>query len=179
MRRYATRSPLVPRKPRASASASRAWSSAWWRCFARPPRTMGERFRTRALVTAHAFASRLRLRGARGEVRRVLIAHNLLLGDTLMLTPLLAKLRAVHPAAEVTLLASPAAVPLYEHRPYGARALPFRPADSSTTRALIGSGPFDLAYVAGDNRYSWLAAAMGARHVVAHDGDRPATKDWF
>jgi ADP-heptose:LPS heptosyltransferase len=39
--------------------------------------------------------------------------------------------------------------------------------------------PFDLAFAVGDNRYSWLAAAMGAAHVVAHDGDAPATKDWF
>lgn len=140
---------------------------------------MGERFRTRALVAANAFASRLRPRGARGEVRRVLVAHNLLLGDTLMLTPLLAKLRRIHPAAEITLLASPAAVPLYERRPYGVRALPFRPADSSTTRALLREPAFDLALVAGDNRYSWLAAAMGAGHVVAHAGDRPASKDWF
>ena len=31
------------------------------------------------------------------EPRRILIAHHLLLGDTLMLTPLLAKLRASHP----------------------------------------------------------------------------------
>jgi ADP-heptose:LPS heptosyltransferase len=140
---------------------------------------MGERFRTRTIVAAHALAARLRPRGAPREARRVLIAHNLLLGDTLMLTPLLAKLRAVHPQAEVTLLAAPAAVPLYERRPYGARALAFRPADSSTTRALVRCGPFDLAFVAGDNRYSWLAAAMGARHVVAHDGDHPASKDWF
>ena len=140
---------------------------------------MGERFRTRALVAAHAFASRLRPREPRGEVRRVLIAHNLLLGDTIMLTPLLAKLRHMLPAAEVTLLASPAAVPLYERRPYGVRALPFKPADSSTARALVDAGPFDLAFVAGDNRYSWLAAAMGARHVVAHAGDTPASKDWF
>lgn len=140
---------------------------------------MGERFRTRMLVTARAFASRLRARGAQGPVRRVLVAHNLLLGDTLMLTPLLAKLRRAHPEADIVLLASPAAVPLYEQRPYGVRALPFRPADSSTTQALLRAGPFDLAFVAGDNRYSWLAAAMGARHVVAHAGDRPATKDWF
>lgn len=140
---------------------------------------MGERFRTRALVTAHAFASRLKPRGARGEVRRVLIAHNLLLGDTLMLTPLLAKLRHVHPASEITLLASPAAVPLYERRPYGVRVLRFKPSDSSTARALLREPPFDLAFVAGDNRYSWLAAAMGARHVVAHSGDSPPSKDWF
>lgn len=140
---------------------------------------MGERLRTRTMVVARAIATRFKPRGARGEVRRVLIAHNLLLGDTLMLTPLAAKLQRVHPAAEITLLASPGAVPLYERRPYGVRALPFRPADSSTARALLAEGPFDLAFVVGDNRYSWLAAAMGAHHVVAHSGDSPASKDWL
>jgi hypothetical protein len=59
-----------PRK-RASALARAAWSRRCWQSSARP-RAMGERFRTRALVIAHAFASRLRPRGARGEVRRVL-----------------------------------------------------------------------------------------------------------
>ena len=112
-------------------------------------------------------------------LRRVLIAHNLLLGDTLMLTPLLAKLRHAHPRAEVTLLASPPFVPLYARRPYGVRALPFRPADSATTRALLDEPPFDLGIVVGDNRYSWLAAAMRSRQVVAHAGDRPWTKDWI
>ena len=140
---------------------------------------MGDRFRTRVMVVSGAIASRLKGRAATAEPRRILIAHNLLLGDTFMLTPLIAKLRVTHPDAEVTLLAAPAAVPLYEHRPYGVRALPFRPADASTTRALLAGEPFDLAYVIGDNRYSWLAAAMGAPHVVAHAGDRPATKDWF
>src|SRR5688572_30960030 len=125
---------------------------------------MGERFRTRALVVPRAIARRLTRSGARGEPRRILVAHNLLLGDTLMLTPLLAKLRERHPQAETTLLAAPSAVPLYEQRPYGARALPFRPADSATTEALLLEAPFDMAFVVGDNRYSWLAAAMGAAH---------------
>jgi ADP-heptose:LPS heptosyltransferase len=140
---------------------------------------MGERFRTRAMVVAHAFAARLRPRAASGDVRRVLVAHNLLLGDTLMLTPLLAKLRGAHPDAEVTLLAAPAFVPLYERRPYGVRALAFKPAESSTTRALLAEPAYDLAIVAGDNRYSWLAAAMGARHVVAHAGGARGGRDWF
>lgn len=131
------------------------------------------------MVAAGAFASRLKPRAHGGEARRILVAHNLLLGDTLMLTPLLAKLHRNDPGAEVTLLASPSAAALYQHRPYGVRALAFRPADSATTRALLDEAPFDLAFAVGDNRYSWLAAAMGARRVVAHAGDRPATKDWF
>ena len=141
---------------------------------------MGERSATRALVVSRALVRRLaRPRGAPTEIRRVLVAHNLLLGDTVMLTPLLAKIRARHPRAETTLLAAPAFVPLYAGRPYGVRALPFRPADSATTRALLDEPPFDLAIVAGDNRYSWLAAAMRARRIVAHAGDRPGRKSWL
>jgi ADP-heptose:LPS heptosyltransferase len=96
-----------------------------------------------------------------------------------MLTPLLAKLRERHPQSEITLLAAPAFVPLYERQPYGARALAFRPADSRTTRVLLREEPFDLAFVLGDNRYSWLAAAMGAGHVVAHAGDPRRSSNWL
>jgi ADP-heptose:LPS heptosyltransferase len=138
---------------------------------------MGERSRTRALVVSRALALRLAPRTAPGPVRRILIAHNLLLGDTFMLTPLLAKLRGLHPQAEITLLASPAFVPLYEARPYGVRALAFTPHDSSTARALVEEAPYDLALVPGDNRYSWLAAAMRARHIVVHAGPRPFAQE--
>ncbi len=139
---------------------------------------MGERFNTRATVVAHALARSIARKAGGGPVRRVLVAHNLLLGDTLMLTPLLAKLRAAHPAAEIELTAAPAFVPLYAQRPYGVRALAFTPSRSATTRALLGREPYDLAFVLGDNRYSWLAAALGARHIVAHAGG-PARSNWF
>ena len=138
---------------------------------------MGERFRTRSLVVSRAFARRSMRSETPPRVRTALVAHNLLLGDTLMLTGLLAKLASQE--VKVTLLASPAAAPLYARRPYGVRVLPFRPADASTAAQLVEEGPFDLAVVPGDNRYSWLAAAMGAEHIVAHGGDRPWTKDWF
>ena len=96
-----------------------------------------------------------------------------------MLTPLVAKLREQHPAADIAILAAPAFVPLYSGAPYGVRALPFSPSRSQTTRALLREEPFDLAIVAGDNRYSWLAAAMRARRIVAHAGTRPLTQEWF
>jgi len=137
---------------------------------------MGDRFRTRATVVSRALAARLGPRRP-GGIRRILVAHNLLLGDVVMLTPLLAKLRAQHPGADIALLAAPALVPLYAGRPYGVRALPFSPRRSETTRALLAEPPFDLAVVVGDNRYAWVAAALGARHIVAHAGDRPWTKN--
>src|SRR6185369_270897 len=57
------------------------------------------RLAVRSRVLSHALALRL-ARGPRqrpGAVRRVLVAHELLAGDTLMLTPLLAKLRSRYP----------------------------------------------------------------------------------
>jgi ADP-heptose:LPS heptosyltransferase len=141
---------------------------------------MGERFATRVRVVSRALLhAPLRRAGAQRETRRVLVAHNLLLGDTLMLTPLLAKIRARLPAADIALLANPAFVPLYSGRPYGVRALAFTPSRPATVRALIDEPPFDLAFVVGDNRYSWLAAALRARRIVAHAGDRPAWKSGF
>src|SRR5438270_12899414 len=55
--------------------------------------------------------------------RRILVAHHLLLGDTLMLTPLLAKLREQFPAAEIVMAVPGAHAGLYANRPYGVQAI--------------------------------------------------------
>lgn len=140
---------------------------------------MSSRFSSRVSVIARALGSMLVPRElSAGPPQRILIAHHLLLGDTLMLTPLLAKLRERHPQAEIVMLAPKASVPLYQQRPYDVTALPHDPRDPSTLRALYEKSGFDLAIVPGDNRYSWLAKALGARHIVAFAGDRPAYKSW-
>ena len=130
----------------------------------------------RTKVVARALLARGPRREPRDEPQRILIAHHLLLGDTLMLTPLLKKLRTLHPQADIAMTVPRATAPIYATRPYGVRALPFDPRRDPS--ALFSEGPFDLAFVPGDNRYSWLAAAMGARWIVAFAGDRPATKSW-
>ncbi len=109
---------------------------------------------------------------------RILVAHHLLLGDTLMLTPLLAKLRAQYPAAEIVMTVRPELVTLYEKRPYGVVALPYDPKQPASFAALRQQKGFDLALIPGDNRYSWLARALDARWIVAFAGDRPAYKNW-
>lgn len=135
----------------------------------------GHRLRGRVEVVARAL---LRERAAQASTApgRILIAHHLLLGDTLMLTPLVKKLRTRHPDADIAMTVPDAIAPLYATKPYGVRALPFDPRRSPG--ALFEEAPFDLALVPGDNRYAWLAAAMRARHIVAFDGDRPAVKSW-
>jgi ADP-heptose:LPS heptosyltransferase len=139
-----------------------------------------ERPRTRLHGRASVVMRALVLRGTRRlpptDVRRVLIAHHLLLGDTLMLTPLIKKLREQHPQAELAMTLPRAYAPLYETRPYGVRALGWDPRHPAPH--LFDEAPFDVAYVPGDNRYAWLAAAMRARWIVAFAGDRPIAKNW-
>ena len=141
-----------------------------------PEREMSSRFANRVGVVTRALARRSRAREAPSAPRRILVAHHLLLGDTLMLTPLLKKLRTLHPRADIAMTVPRAIAPLYATRPYGVRALPFDPRRSAS--ALYGEAPFDIAFVPGDNRYAWLAAAMRAHWIVAFDDDRPEVKSW-
>jgi ADP-heptose:LPS heptosyltransferase len=109
--------------------------------------------------------------------QRILVAHNLLLGDTLMLTALLARLRRLYPRAVIEMTVPPALLPLYAGKPYGVEAVPFDPRHLGLTRALTRRGPYDLALVPGDNRHCLTARAAGARWVVALDADRPRWKN--
>jgi ADP-heptose:LPS heptosyltransferase len=145
---------------------------------------MGSRAASRPIVIASALARLAadalpgRRRAPPAAPRRILVAHHLLLGDTLMLTPLLAKCRARWPDADIVLTCPVAYAGLYAGRPYGVRALPYDPRDAATLRPLRATAGFDLALVPGDNRLSWLARALDARWIVAFAGDSPAWKDW-
>ena len=135
------------------------------------------RFINQAEVVARALAARAqRPRKHPVRIRRVLLAHHLLLGDTLMLTPLITKLRARYPDAEIVMTVPRAIAPLYSTHPYGVRALPWDPRHAN--EALFAEARFDLAFVAGDNRYAWLAAAMHSRWIVAFGGDPNERKNW-
>jgi ADP-heptose:LPS heptosyltransferase len=138
------------------------------------------RLATRLRIFPRALATRLR-QGRRSpprQVSRVLVVHRLLLGDTLMLSPLLARLRAAWPKAAIDLAVSPAFVPLYAGRPWGVNAIGWHPADPDSLSPFLEGDDYDLALVPGDNRYSWLAQAAGARWIVAHAGDVPSWKNW-
>lgn len=133
--------------------------------------------RLRVFPRALANLARARRRPA-ASPRRILVAHHLLAGDVLMLTPLLAKLRARYPEAEIDMTMRRGLVELYSGKPFGTLALAYDPRDASTLDGIFAGGGYDLAYVPGDNRYAWLAAAAGARWIVAFAGDRPAWKNW-
>src|SRR3984893_13433306 len=83
---------------------------------------------------------------------RVLIAHDLLLGDTIMLTPLLAKCRERWPSADIVMTCTPSYCDLYAMRPYVVRALPYDPRDVHSLKRLRVEATFDLALIPGDHR---------------------------
>ena len=142
---------------------------------------VSSRFPTRVQVLARAAAHRLRSPGGRvapHDPQRILVVPTLLSGDALLLAPLLAKLRRRHPAASICVAVSRVVAPLFSGRPYGAEAMVHDPRDSATIAALASRGRPDLALVVGDNRFSYLAAAMGAQWIVAFSGDRPGYKNW-
>lgn len=103
------------------------------------------------------------------QVKRILVAHNLLLGDTVMLSPLLHKLRAAYPAAEITLLCKKPFLDLFRLNPLNIKVMPWQLNDTASVSAVIRSGPWDLAFIPGDNRYAWLTLAAGTRWIVAHN----------
>jgi ADP-heptose:LPS heptosyltransferase len=143
---------------------------------------MNSRLPTRLLCAGLAlwyarFGLARRLRPA--VPRRILIAHNLLLGDTILLAPLLKKLRTEFPESEIVMTCKPAFVDLFETRPYNVRAMPFDPRNIGSLFALRRERGFDLALLPADNRFSLLARALDSRWVVAFEGDRPAYKNWL
>lgn len=110
--------------------------------------------------------------------RRILVLHELLLGDTLMLAPLLARLRARYPHATIYVAARPAILPLFSGRPYGAIGIPF---DERAPGALAGleiARDCDLAIVPGENRYTVTARAAIQRAPTARAGRTGARTSW-
>lgn len=129
-------------------------------------------------------ACRVRLTGGwrrrrPADPRRILVAPHLRLGDAILITPLLAKLRERYPAAEIVLISSLPMVPLYQGNPYGVVVWPYHPRRFETVAAMMRQDGFDLAVIPGDNRHGWLAAALRAKWIVAHAGDRPRCKSWL
>jgi len=120
-----------------------------------------------------------RRRPADAEVRRILVLHHLLLGDCMMTTALLAKLRERYPNAELVMAMPKLVAPLYAGRPYGVEPLGWNPRDFASIKQLFRQPRFDLAFLPGENRLSYLARAIGARWIVGFAGEYPAYKNVF
>ncbi|PLK50819.1 glycosyltransferase family 9 protein [Uliginosibacterium sp. TH139] len=107
----------------------------------------------------------------------ILVLHHLLLGDTLMLTPLLARIAARYPQARRSLSCPTALAPLYAGQPFGFTALPWNPRQGDIA-SILAAAPFDLVVIPTENRYSPLARAL-SQWVLGFADDTPRWKNWL
>jgi ADP-heptose:LPS heptosyltransferase len=112
-----------------------------------------------------------------GRPRKILVLHELLLGDTLMLAPLLAALRRNYPEAEVFITSSPGYAGLFSGKPYGAKVLPYSERQANALAELAPASGCDIALLPGDNRLAITARALGAKWIVGFAGGRPAWRN--
>jgi len=108
----------------------------------------------------------------------ILVLQQLLLGDTLLLTPLLSKLRRDHPRARIAMAVARPLLPLYASRPYGVEPLYYDARDPASLAGLANGGGWDWTLLPADNRFAYLARALGSRWIIGFEGDVPAYKNW-
>lgn len=127
---------------------------------------------TRLFIGAFAAKHSLSRRRLPASIKSILVSlYYEGLGDTLLLTPLIANLRRLYPGAVITLTIPPRYAALYAKRPYGLVPIPYDRRDRRTFFALRAGGPYDLAVIPFENRQAWLARAAGARWIRAFEGD--------
>ncbi|WP_341676023.1 glycosyltransferase family 9 protein [Niveibacterium sp. SC-1] len=133
---------------------------------------MASRTWTRALMVALALPRTLAnkfLGRAPTEPSRVLVAADVVLGDTIMLAPLIAKIRHRWPKTRISIVCRPAFVSLFEGHPWGVETLSI---DMRNPLSLLAArARYDLALCPAQTRHGWLAAALGARWIVGFAGD--------
>lgn len=141
---------------------------------------MSVRARNRLRAAAGATLAALTRRKPRarpGNPEKILVLHELLLGDTLMLAPLLARLRQRYPAAQLFVTVKPEYAVLFAGRPYGAQALVFSERAPRALRQLAAARGADLVVLPGENRHALFARALRARWVVGLAASRQRLKD--
>lgn len=110
---------------------------------------------------------------------KVIICQSLLLGDSLMLDPLLARVRREHSNSQIYLMVSEAGLDLFRCNPYGVRCIVFNPRKLSSLFSLWRLRGFDVAYIPAENRLTLLAKALQAIEIVGYEGDRPNYKNYL
>lgn len=113
------------------------------------------------------------------NVQRILVLHQFLLGDALMATSLLAKLRQQFPWSKIVMACPPSQEGLYVDRPYGITPFPLSLRNFKTIRQLFAMPRFDMVFLVGENRLSFLARAIGARWIVGFANEYPTYKNWL
>jgi ADP-heptose:LPS heptosyltransferase len=142
---------------------------------------MSIRARNRIKTIGRAALSSLRAapRTRPANPRTVLVLHELLLGDTLMLAALFARLRARYPQAQIFTTVKPEIAPLFAGRPYGVVPLAYSERAPDALDGLQAAMRAELALIPGENRGTLTARALEAGWIVTFSDARPAWKNWM
>lgn len=136
------------------------------------------RLAVRIVILAIALLNRAFRRPVRPtNPRRILIAHYLLLGDTILLAPLMKKISQIYPESERVILCREGFTELFAGYPYGFTALAINRRNPNSLLNILSSGPYDLVFVLGDNRYAWLAKASGAAWIIGYSTNKASWKN--
>ncbi len=118
------------------------------------------------------------------NINRILVLHNLLLGDSILILPLLAKLRQNYPYAEIVLALPKAFIELFNLSPYNIKTIEFNPKDIATILNLYkiareNNTTFDIGILPAENRYSLLLRAIGVKNIIAFEKDTAIWKNFL
>lgn len=114
------------------------------------------------------------------KISKILVLHNLLLGDAVLILPLLAKLRQNFPDAEIVLALPSAFMELFALSPYNLRIIEFNPKNVKTIWNLCKIAKnFDLGILPAENRYSLLLRGFGIKKIIAFEKDSPSWKNFL
>lgn len=135
------------------------------------------KFISRLLIMGFALSEALGRPLKKRKAKGILLAHNFLLGDTLMLTPLMKRSLSEFDKDPKFLLCRPAFKELLTKNGFGYSPVVYDLASPRTTLKLLITirGRVSTALILGDTRYSWLALACGAKDIAA---ERLKSKLW-
>ena len=111
--------------------------------------------------------SRLLQKKADVEKSKILVLNQLLVGDNLLLIPLLRKIALLHPESKITLAIPDSSCSLFGPCPYVSTIIPWNEKSASSTLRLLLTGPYRAAYSPYEFKMPIYAFGCGAKNIVS------------
>lgn len=111
--------------------------------------------------------------------KKILICHRLLIGDVMMLFPMIARLRKNHPQAKIYLMSDSVMKEFLSFNPYDCEVIEYDGKHISHFFSLLRRGFFDVVIIPAENKLAYLSVAVGCGDIYAYEGDKPNYKNWM
>jgi len=125
-----------------------------------------------ALIIGLAYSFSHLLRIADVEKSKILVLNQLLVGDNLLLIPLLRKIALLHPKSKITLAIPDSSYSLFRPCPYVSTIIPWNEKSISSTLRLLLTGPYRIAYNPYEFKMPFYAFGCGAKNIVSFTSNK-------